>query len=257
MRESREFILEKFREVNRLGFVPCRRSRDAGIGRTFEDYVGVVENIPERPDLAGYEIRSHREESMSYITLFTKAPGFPVRANAYLVERFGTSYEGNPALKKLHASMFSSRYSTRNNPYSFRLIHDRSAGLLRIGVYDVQTKQLLDACAGYTYGSLERKLQAKLKNLFYVSAERRYRASDGVEEFYFNRAEIYGNPSLDRFLQLIDDGLIMYDIRIGSYRSGRNFGKVHDHGSGFRIIESNLRLLYRDHEIVEPDLSVK
>ncbi|MBO8439175.1 MAG: hypothetical protein IAC51_00815 [bacterium] len=64
---------------------------------------------------------------------------------------------------------------------------------------------------------------------------------------FFNKAEIYANPNLSKFLSLIDSGHIMYDIRIGSYKSGKHFGKTHDHGSGFRILESNLRLLFERH----------
>ena len=30
------------------------------------------------------------------------------------------------------------------------------------------------------------------------------------------------------------------DIRIGVYKTGSNFGKTHDHGTGFRISDSNL-----------------
>lgn len=108
---------------------------------------------------------------------------------------------------------------------------------------------MIDANVGYTYECLERILERKLKNLFYVSAEREYR--EEIEYFYFNKAEIYTNPSLDKFLDLIDKGLIMYDIRIGSYQSGKNYGKPHDHGSGFRIIELNIKLLYDTHESVE------
>ncbi|MCK9302463.1 MAG: MvaI/BcnI family restriction endonuclease [Bacteroidales bacterium] len=54
-----------------------------------------------------------------------------------------------------------------------------------------------------------------------------------------------------KFLNLLDKDLIMFDIRIGSYQSGRNFGKAHDHGSGFRILEKNLNKLYSEHEKVE------
>ncbi len=36
----------------------------------------------------------------------------------------------------------------------------------------------------------------------------------------------------------------MVDIRIGSYKSGKNKGKTHDHGTGFRIKPSDLGLLY-------------
>lgn len=85
--------------------------------------------------------------------------------------------------------------------------------------------------------------------MFYVSAERKHAGDD--EYFFFNKAEIYSDPSVDRFLGLLDKVLNMYDIRIGSYRSGKNYGKTHDHGSGFRIMGANLRLLYEERTEVE------
>ena len=249
MKNDKEFIIDKFKEVKKLGFVPSHRKNNTGIGKTFEDYVGVVENNLDEPDLAGFEIKSHREESQSYVTLFTKSPNFPLKANAYLNNKFGTPYENNPALNRLHTSMFASRFNTSKEKFSFRLINDRNVRLLRIGIYDINTKALIDSNVGYTYDCLEKILNKKLINLFYVSAERKY--EDGEEKFYFNKAEIYFEPSFEKFLDLIDRGLIMYDIRIGSYKSGKNYGKPHDHGSGFRILESNLRLLFLRHEIIE------
>ena len=248
-RNDKEFIIQEYRKVKALGWVKSNRKNNTGIGKTFEDYIGVVENNLEEPDLAGFEIKSHRAEASSYVTLFTKAPDFPRQANAYLNNRFGTPYDENPSLNKLHTSMFATRYNTYGGKYSFRLINDRSTRVLKIGVYDINTHQLLDDRAGYSYESLGTVLRKKLKNLFYVSAERRYRGL--TEEFYFNHAEIYTTPSLDKLLELIDKGLIMYDIRIGSYQSGSNYGKPHDHGSGFRILEHNIHLLYETKEIVD------
>lgn len=249
MKSNKEFIIEKFREVKNLGFVKSNRKHNTGIGKTFEDYIGVVENNLDEPDLAGFEIKAHREESQSYVTMFTKSPNFPTKANAYLNNRFGTPYEDNTTLNKLHSSMFASRFNTSNGKYSFKLINDKDAELLKIGVYDINTKILIDNTAGYTYECLGRILNKKLKNLFYVSAERKYQDDD--EYFHFNKAEIYSEPSLEQFFKLIDEGLIMYDIRIGSYQSGNKYGKPHDHGSGFRILEPNLRLLFDQHETFE------
>lgn len=246
---NKEKIIEKFRKVKALGFVKSNRKNNTGIGKTFEDYIGVVENNLDEPDLLGYEIKSHREEVSSYVTLFTKSPNFPSKANAYLNSKFGTPYDENPTLKKLHISMFASKFSNYGGKYFFKLINDRVGKVIKIGVYDIETKELINDCVGYTYDCLGKILERKLKNLFYVSAKREIR--NGIEYFHFNKAEIYANPSLDKFLDLIDKGLIMYDIRIGSYKSGKNFGKPHDHGSGFRIIESNMKLLFAIHESVE------
>lgn len=247
--KNKKKIIEEFQKVKALGFVKSNRKNNTGIGKTFEDYIGVVENNLDEPDLLGYEIKSHREEASSYVTLFTKSPNFPSRANDYLNSNFGTPYDENPALNKLHTSIFASKFNTYGGKYSFKLINDRANKVIRIGVYDINTKKLINDCVGYTYDCLGRILEKKLKNLFYVSAEREYR--EGTEYFHFNKAEIYTNPSLDKFLELIDKGLIMYDIRIGSYKSGKNLGKPHDHGSGFRIIESNIKLLFGTQESIE------
>lgn len=248
MKSDREKIIEAFKSVKRLNFVKSHRKNDTGIGKTFEDYIGVVENNLDKADLYGFEIKAHRKENQSYITLFTKAPNFPHGANTYLKDKYGIPYAINNPLKRLHTSMFADRYNTFNGNISFRLIND-SNGFLKIGIYDLATKQLIDDTVGYTYDCIETILHQKLKSLFYVSAKREYR--EGDEYFYFNRAEIYSNPSLTKFLKLLDDGKIMFDIRIGSYKSGRMFGKTHDHGSGFRIREHNLRLLYEDYEEIE------
>lgn len=82
--ENKDFIISKFKEVKSLEYVPSNRANNTGIGKTFEDYIGVVENNLDEPDLAGFEIKSHRGASCSYVTLFTKSPSFPKRANAYL-----------------------------------------------------------------------------------------------------------------------------------------------------------------------------
>ena len=242
MKSDKEFITDKFHEIRDMGFVPSRRRHDTGIGKTFEDYVGILENNLDMPDLAGFEVKAHREMSQSYVTLFTKKPDFPKKANAYLNMNYGSPYDDNPQINNLHTSMFTTRFNSYKNKYSFRLTHDTSARLLKIGIYDYVNKTLLDDSVGYSYDTIESVLNRKIKNLFYVGADREY--CDGVERFHFNRAVIYLEPSLERFLDLVDRGMIMYDIRIGSYKSGRNYGKPHDHGSGFRILESNLHLLF-------------
>lgn len=247
---NKQFIVAQFRKVKKLGFVPSRRKNNTGIGKTFEDYIGVVENNDDRPDLAGYEIKSHRELSQSYITLFTKSPSFPKSANSYLKETFGTPYENNKNLKRLHTSIFANRKNSYTDKYALQLVNDKKEKCVRIAIYSIKTKELLDDSCGYTYEDLENILSKKLKKLFYVKAQTK-KDKEGKEFFYFDKAEIYEEPSLNKFLNLLDKGMIMYDIRIGSYQSGSNYGKTHDHGSGFRILENNLCKLYSKKEIIE------
>lgn len=120
---NEDLIIARFYEVKALGWVKSNRKNNTGIGKTFEDYIGVVENNVDEPDLYGYEIKSHRTESASYVTLFTKSPSFPKGANSILKDKFGSEYEDKP-LKRLHTSMFANSYNTYDNRLSFKLIND-------------------------------------------------------------------------------------------------------------------------------------
>lgn len=48
--ENKDFIISKFKEVKSLEYVPSNRANNTGIGKTFEDYIGVVENNLDEPD---------------------------------------------------------------------------------------------------------------------------------------------------------------------------------------------------------------
>lgn len=242
MKSSKERLIEKFEEIRDRGWVQSHRSNNTGIGKTFEDLAGIEENNSQGPDFEEFEIKSHRGEANSPITLFTLAPTFPKGANAILKDRYGEEYPDNPSLKCLHTSIFADRKNSYSGKYAFQLINDRENEVIKIAVYDLKTGKLIDDSSGYSYEKLRAKLFSKLNNLFYVNAERRFK--NGVEEFKFTYAVIYTNPSLERFLNILDDGRVQYDIRIGSYQSGDKYGKPHDHGSGFRLREDYILDLY-------------
>ena len=79
--------------------------------------------------------------------------------------------------------------------------------------------------------------------MFFVSASSE--KSDGIEYFHFNSAKVFLDFDFDKFLTALEKGYIMFDIRIGSYKSGKNFGKPHDHGSSFRVKRENIEQLYK------------
>ena len=152
---NKDKIISGFRAVKKLGYVKSHRRNNTGLGKTFEDYIGVFENNLDKPDLFGFEIKSHRELAQSYVTLFTKSPSFPKGANAYLKDKFGTAYEENPELKKLHTSMFANKANSYAGRYAFQLVNDKKEKCVFIAVYSLRTKKLVDCSCGYTYAEIE------------------------------------------------------------------------------------------------------
>ena len=240
---DKKLIVNEFNRIKALGYLKSRRIHNTGIGKTFEDYLGVDENNNKAPDFAGFEVKSKRAETSSYLTLFTKSPSQPPKVNTYLRDTYGESYKDNPNLKRLHTSIFSNKCNTYRGIYGFIIINDKVNKRVVIEIKNLQSNEV-DRSAYWTYEELDTCLNSKLKALFFVYADSKI--ENGEEYFHYTKAEIYLKPSISKLLQLIDDGKLMIDIRIGSYKSGKNKGKPHDHGTGFRIKPTDLYSLYEE-----------
>ena len=235
-------IKNEFQRIKSLGFVKSNRSskNDGAIGNTFEDYLGVRENNLKDPDFAGFEVKSKRELTNSYLSLFTKSPSLPKGANAYLKNTFGKNDEDFPLLKKLNSSVFGHRWNSLYDKYSLKLNVERTAEKLILLVKDNEDNLVSDI-VHWEFSAL-KKASKKISSLFFVSASSN--KIEGIEYFHFNSAKVFLNFDFDKFLTAIENGSIMFDIRIGSYKSGKHIGKPHDHGSSFRIKRENINQLY-------------
>jgi len=236
-----EFI-SRFKSVRDKGWVPSHRANNTGIGKTLEDLMEIEENNSDGPDLGEVEIKSQRALTSSKITLFTKKPTGPEGANNYLRDNYGIENPKHPDLMQMHASMFNYWNKTYNR-WGMRLRPDDQDERIYLEVKDLATDEIEPFSCWYDYGVIGDIISKKMRLLAFVSAERKI--VDGWENFNYTSCKIFHGGSFGRFLSLMNSGKIQYDIRIGSYKTpGKNYGKVHDHGSGFRIARGNLLELF-------------
>jgi MvaI/BcnI restriction endonuclease family len=239
-------IKEDFYRIKKLGFVECSRpnNKDGGIGNTYEDLLGVEENNLKEADYLGYEIKSKRKFNSSYISLFSKSPSHPKKANTYLRETYGEVRDLNhPDKKKLYASVFGHRFSIVYEKYKMTLKVEYNEKKLYLLIYDFDEKILESVY--WTFEDLERAT-TKMSSLMLVLAE--VKKENDKRKYHFNKAELYEKFLFSNFLENIENGGIMFDIRIGVYNSGKSIGKTHDHGSGFRVKKENFKNLYDEFE---------
>jgi len=241
--ESLNKVKFEFERIKNLGFVKSNRinNKDGGIGNTFEDYLGVSENNLRDPDFEGFEVKTQRQITSSYITLFSKSPSFPKGANAILKEKFGEVRDENfPDLKKLYASIFGNKWSEVYGKHLMKLEVDYNNEKLFLNTKsnDVEFNEVY-----WNFSELGRGLN-KLNKLFVVSAEQK--TINNIPHFHYNKGMVFLDVDFDKFLKILISGLIQFDIRIGVHKSGKNYGKPHDHGSGFRIKKESLGQLYKN-----------
>lgn len=243
-----ENLISEFLRIKALGFVRSHRPHNTGVGKTFEDLLGKKEDNKKEADFEGIEVKSQREAASSYITLFTKSPSFPVGANAILRDNYGAEVGGTDGIiRKLHTSVFGNKYNSYRELYGFKLNVNESQKLVSFLIKDLRTDALISDAIGWNFADIE-KAAAKTNTLFVVWADKK--TQNGVEYFHYTKAMIYHGFIMKNFVKAMVDGRIMVDLRIGTYKSGKNVGKTHDHGTGFRVKREFLKELFEDCEEV-------
>ena len=224
-------LVKKLKAINEMGYIKTHRTGNTGIGKTLEDLLEITENNVPGPNAAMIELKSARKNVSSMLTLFTKSP-LPPGANSVLLERFG--YEGRYGRKRLETTVNAINYNQLKGEPGFKIDIQKD----RLNLIDIKCKIL-----GYwNKETLKNSFERKLPKLLYVKAEARGKGLE--EEFWFNEAWLLSGFDFDNFLNLLREGTILVDIRIGQYPDGR----THDHGTGFRVFPDKLDLCFSHRE---------
>ncbi len=237
-----------FQIIKEKGWIESHRQHDTGIGKTFEDLIGVIENnnlLADYKDVL--EIKSTRELGKGMITLFTKSPSHPPKVNSHLRKNYGAPDTNANNLKTLHTTFSALKFNTFANKFGFKLEVDDKSEKIFLLVKNLQSDKVIDKEIYYTFSDLKKIIENKCKHIAYINAETK--EESGKELFHFKKAVLLIGLTFEKFIKLVKEGVILYDIRIGVYRSGKNKGKTHDHGSGFRFQKHNLNKVFDVEEV--------
>jgi hypothetical protein len=233
-------FLRKIKQIEKMGYVESHRTGSTGIGKTLEDLLGITENNIAGPDFETYELKSARKKSVSMLTLFTKAP-LPGGANKKLLEVFGYRQRKIPRDRR-QLSLTGEEIDESKIPLEDKELHStvdpvnpNSVGLK----LEIKSKKLYigndqGVEAYYDNDTLKKAFEKKYHKLIYVLAD--HKMERGNEYFWLNEAYLLDGFGFERFSELVREGKLKIDIRIGHYQDGR----LHDHGTGFRILPKYL-----------------
>lgn len=223
-------LKHKLEEVRDMGYVPSSRSSDTGVGYTLEQLLGIDENHFPLPDIGDVELKSHRRGSSSMITLFTLDRRVWRGGQADFIFKYGgEDRKGRPALK--------STVSVELNSRGLQLSYAEGTLQLKHGGED-------KILAEWSPENLMERFKEKIPNLVLVIADTK-KDSSGKEKFYYNEAYLLRESSGEKFIELIQAGRILVDLRM-HIKEGR--GSVRNHGTGFRIQEQFLQHCFSEKE---------
>ena len=219
-----EEFTNELRHIKAQGFVASIRRGPTGVGHTFQTLLGLEEDNLAKPDIEGAEIKAHRTNSSSMVTLFTfnrkawKMP--PLEA----VKKYGSlDRDGRQGL-------YYTMSLTPNSAGLFLIIQDEKLSVQHISGQIVATWQL---------ETLAERFQRKIPALIFVSAFTETR--DGLEYFHYYRAQLMKGTSAELLADQFKNENILVDLRLHDKGT-----RARNHGTGFRAYENNLPALFSD-----------
>ena len=100
----------------------------------------------------------------------------------------------------------------------------------------------------YPISIFQDVLVSKSNKILLVFAETKGERKTINEQFHFIEAYLLSDLNINKFQKAVEIDKLKVDIRIGVYRSGKNKGKYHDHGTGFRISKRDFLLLFDNYK---------
>lgn len=236
--DSEQELIFMFKEIKSRGWIDTKRHGDQCLGNAFEDLIGKEEDNKSEADFKGIELKSHRVITNSLLSLFSKSPSYPKGVNTYLREKYGVEDSEGFEKKVLNTTVSGKQFNTHRGGYNFKVEVDRQSRKLWLLVKKNSSGELVEGKNSgkgvyWDFKVIENALIKKLNKIAILYGDEK--DEQGKHYVRYTKMKILEGLTLEKMLKAIEVGDLFIDIRIGVYASGRNIGKTHDHGTGFRI----------------------
>ncbi len=252
---TKEKLIEKFKEIHKLGWVENRRDGNhGGIGNTLEDLLGIEENNLPIPNASEWELKAQKSNTSALTTLFhiepspraiKFVPSMLLPQYGWKHQKAGTKYPDNEMSfrQTIHGKSHSDRgFIVKINRNEKKILISFDATKVaenqkswlktvqkRIGTAELNPQPY------WGFDDLKHKAGTKLLNTFYVQADVKKEKKTGKEFYHYNKVMMLQKFNFEGFLNCLEEGniLVDFDARTGHY-----------HGTKFRLRQNHFIDLY-------------
>ena len=237
-------LKNNFAKIKSMGWIKTKRNGPTGVGYTFENLLNMDENSLEIPDYKSIEIKTQRVKSKSHISLFNAAPdGDSLFSTEQLRSNYGYPDKILKCYKVIHCDVLANKLQNLGSKYKTTIKIDKTNQKIRFIILD-NCLQIVNDEISWSFGLLKEKLLRKLNYMAFVKAENKF--INKGEYFKYTELNIYKLRNFEKFIELINEGVIKITFKIGVVRYGKKKGKTDNHGTSFSISRENLNKLYDD-----------
>jgi len=253
---TKDELIRRLLEIKAKGWVTLtkyRQDKDGGLGNTLEDLLDIPENNIPLADYGQFELKTHRINSDSLISLFRFEPK-PEEIIPKLIRDYGWAIpKYGPGERSLRVDIDAANYSERGFiariNYDLKRVeihfdssrvpdradyHDWLENIRRrVGLGDLQPIPY------WTFDDLEERIRLKIKNMVYVSLDTT--SEGGKQRMKITKAQLLQGAELSAFLDCIRRGWLQIEFNARTH---------HNHGTAFRTWERYWPHLYSSAELL-------
>lgn len=236
-------LIEKFKIIAKKRWIQSVNNDHGGVGNTFEKEIGKEKDSLYLPDYEGIELKCTTRFSKFPLYLFTVAfdgPTFP-EINR-LIELYGYPDKDYNDQKVLFTKLSLLEKNAVNNSYKFQLYINKEEEKLYLKVFNMQN--LLIEQKSFVYlMSIYNHLVLKLSKMAVIYASKQ--RIDNKDYFRYYKLSIYELISFEKFISLLESGIIIVDLIARINKSGEDKGRHRNKNLVFSIKKDDLDVLFK------------
>lgn len=240
MNDNIKELLDKFKIINKMGYVETKRKGTTGIGYTLESLLNKEEDSNSLPDINGIELKAKLEFTKTPISLFSMVPKGKEKPLLYLVENFGYTKKEDPKkLKRFYNNCYFDKIAKENKTIYAELKLNSNKIVLEIkekrGI--IINKEL--------YWNIDEVYERLCKKLPYLALCTAYKKTIlNKDYYYYNHITIYKlKNDKNLLIKLIKENKIRIDFQIELKKENDKKILVH-RDSVFRINRESIKELF-------------
>ena len=242
MNEKIKELKIQMHEIKKKGWITVNDDDLGACGNTFERLLNKEKDNFPWPDYHGIEIKVLKNCSRGKIHLMSLTPDgdylFPIKR---IIEIVGYPDKEMPQYRVFNVEVNCQEY--KKLCYGKKLIlhiNREEEKLELIGFNHLNDN--ININVSWSFNLLRKRLSTKLEYLAIVKADEK--KSVDVRMYRFNEVHIFKLKSFEKFLWLLENGVIKVTFKIGVFKSGKRIGQIHDRGTDFSINYSYLNNLF-------------
>ena len=232
-------LIEKFKEISNLGYLPSVNNSTGSIGNTFERALHKKADSGFFPDFHGIEIKTTGRFSNYPVTLFGitfDGPTFPEIFR--LIAKYGVPDKDYPGKKVIFAKISTPDYIyLYQNKYYFMLEINYDEEKIYLAVYD-KNSHLIEKKSFVYLWSICNHVNTKLQYLALVHASKK--RSEESCSFRYYKLDLYRLKSYENFIKQIEKGSFNIEIIARLTKSGKDSSRYRNKGLVFTLKKSYL-----------------